>query len=277
MEDDDNTNPELDDLVTDAQDAYFDGKLELVVQLCEKALKIAPKDNDSFDMLILALTQKNPPDHQKALDYAKTWSQKFHGTKSKPLRAQIRAAYHVGDLNQLIDATNALTEISEGDPIMDLALSAAYVSDLGNARFGEELAASGIFSMEDLESDDFLDSAEIVRARSFIIWATTTGKETIVQLQQLIDSNKTALGIGFLYCLIIVRHLDLGELEEAQKFWNKAVEAGLKDDEYVIAAKILIYVAENNNQVKPEWKDGIVAVKSSCNDLIKKRLENLLK
>jgi hypothetical protein len=53
LDDDDEpiSNTAVDDYICQAQDAYFDGNLNAVIEACQNALKISPRENDAYDLL----------------------------------------------------------------------------------------------------------------------------------------------------------------------------------------------------------------------------------
>ena len=103
---------EVDDLITQAQDSFFDGNLAAVIDTCEKVLQLNPKENDAFELLTLALLQMQPPRYSKASQVCLDWSIKCFPS-SKQMKTLMRAAYHSDDRENLIAATNQLTSMTQ--------------------------------------------------------------------------------------------------------------------------------------------------------------------
>ncbi len=114
---------DLEDLITSAQDAFFDGDLNTVIELCKKVISSAPQESDAYELLTLSLFQSKPPRYQEAMEFAIDWGKKISNNKrrqssdsnhkTKQLMMLIKCAYHSGHPQIIMDAAKQLNEITD--------------------------------------------------------------------------------------------------------------------------------------------------------------------
>lgn len=103
----------VDDLLTEAQDAFFIGDLPAVVKYCEEALEKSPREKDAFELLTLALMQSQPPNYKEAVAKTLQWG-KTCGNDWRQLKRLLKVAYHSEDKETVHHATTKLLEDPNG-------------------------------------------------------------------------------------------------------------------------------------------------------------------
>jgi len=268
---------QLDDLIVEAQDAYFDGNLNQVIESCEKALQIRPREGDAYELLTLSLMQLNQPQYDKTVKTCLNWGQNcFESTKQ--LKTLMRASYHADDKTNLLETCKKLTKITEVDLLMDFALAAAFTSDMGEIEMSKELANyCSLTESEELSMGDeqIFDKAELTRTKVLLLWSQLKSNPELGVdiLEKLLESTPSdTLGIGLLHALIIVYYLELKAFQDAQRVLKRAEESGFVGEENVQGAKALLLHFTANGQLQ-EIKNLALDAAPRSNDLIRKRLE----
>ena len=103
---DEEDNP-LDDLLVEAQDAYFENNLPTVIEICDKILVAQPNERETYELLSLALFQSFPPQYERAVDVAQRWAKNCQ-TNINQLTILMRASYHTNQVKILKDVSRDL-------------------------------------------------------------------------------------------------------------------------------------------------------------------------
>jgi len=264
-------NEEVDDLIVAAQDALFDGNLADVITNCQNALKIAPKENEAYELICFAYSQTAclASDYLKILEVTADW-QKNCGERAKQLVSIINASYHADLPDSAIQAAKKLNSISKSDYVMDKALAAALISDLGRPVEGLEVANTCVVG------DDFDDTSYLVRLQTLLAWvgvSTPEQKDIGVQALEdlLAESQPDIPGVGLIYALLVINALNSGKYPKALEILDQATKKGLENDENVQGAFALYFLAVDGSISEQMIKMAKVA-SSSGNAILKKRV-----
>lgn len=90
-------NEEIDDLITQAQDALFENDLNEVIKLSKAVLQVSPKENEAHELIVFALTQQQSTSRDatyfsKIIEACRDWN-KHCGDKAKQLIAMIKVTF----------------------------------------------------------------------------------------------------------------------------------------------------------------------------------------
>lgn len=129
----DKADEEIEDLMCDAQDAFFDQKYEEAIRISEMVIKKKPKESSSYELLINCLLLKE--DYDKVLEMLKTWKN-FCGESTNYLYHLLKVAYMLEDIDLLEDVLgkfrfllNKTKEVNMW--LRGIVLGVAFCADLG--------------------------------------------------------------------------------------------------------------------------------------------------
>jgi len=270
----------MDDLLADAEDAFFEGNIPKAITLCEQVLAEDPTETDAYELLTLCLFESKPPQYEKALIVAQEWGKKC-GEKPKQLKMVLRSSYHFGNPSELARVSKAL---SRDEEVLARALAAALASDVGELQIAMEIAnncAKVITEHEELKEEQ----AGFVRTQSLLAWVylrsgdSQKSQQGLQILQELVDSAvvseeievfKTGLGIAF--ALLVVHYLESGDHQTATLILDQASQKGFSRDENIQGAKAL-HTVTVSGKITPEALESanFAALRSTA--LLKKRVE----
>ncbi|PRP86680.1 hypothetical protein PROFUN_05159 [Planoprotostelium fungivorum] len=149
---------ELDEIVAEAQDHFFDGNMEAAAESARKALRIAPSDADARDILTLSLLTLPSPPYEEIiqiysdLEQSNLWNMTKSSTKE--LVSLFRIYYLASSMEQLKRASVQLQSRVQ-DTAVNLSLITALLADVGDeamARFFSEHSVES--SSVDMEAGD---------------------------------------------------------------------------------------------------------------------------
>lgn len=90
---------QIEDLLLEAQDAYFMGNLQQTIELCSSILSMK-SEPDAYDLICISLLEIDPPRYSECLKYALEWN-KNCGETPKQISLILRVAY-LADNKELV-------------------------------------------------------------------------------------------------------------------------------------------------------------------------------
>jgi len=271
----DSKESEIDDWITAAQDAFFDGNLADVIVACQNVLKISSREKEAYELYILALTQQQSQSHSvqnylKILELSKDWK-KNCGQNQKQLVATLKAAYGADDNTTLIETAKQLASKPQPDQVLDVALAAAFLADIGQLEISIEVASCCD------QMDDSFDPTLLLRLQALLAWIAVKSpdirEDGITTLAPLLSEHDIQTpGVGFVFALLALDQIEHGKLKEANEILSRAEKNGLSQDENIQGVQALYYVFLDNS-VSEQAKNLATNSYIGGNPLITKRMD----
>jgi hypothetical protein len=208
---------DVDDLLSDAQDAYFANDIQTTISKCEEILSQSTKEADAYDLITISYFQLNPPQYKKALEYALQW-QANCGEDNRQLNTLIKSSYHLDDFHTLQTAAQRVANLEGEGNLLRKAFVASLLVDAGITdsnqsmkEFGQSIAQE---CQDLLESSNYLSGAskeDSMRLQSLLCYASSA---PISQLEALVQNHQgdgQSSSLGLPISLLCIAKLESGE------------------------------------------------------------------
>ena len=129
----DDGDDEIENLMCDAQDAYFEQQYDRVIQLTEKVLEKRARDSSAHELMVNCFLIRE--DYERAFSQLEIWEKKCGETTSQ-LYHTLKAAYMLENIDKIEETLSKfmflLRETEEEDMwLRGIVLGVAYCADLG--------------------------------------------------------------------------------------------------------------------------------------------------
>jgi len=128
----------MEDFLEQAQDAYFEWNLPLVISLCQSALSLSTNQADIYDLLGMSQFQSDPPNYSESLQTSLLWH-KSCGESFKQLMLQIKSAYFCDNLEHFVSGAKLLFN-SFPEELVAISIVAALSCDLGEQSLVQQMS-----------------------------------------------------------------------------------------------------------------------------------------
>lgn len=139
----------VDELLADAQDALFENDVERAVAVAEQVLRVAPRENDAHEVIVMAHAARGAVQlqHAAVLRWCQSCAAKRGGLPVKVRKHALESAFLVGDraaLSELVRELIAVHSTSGSDARWTNTLcctAALMCADVGEVELAEQLQA----------------------------------------------------------------------------------------------------------------------------------------
>jgi len=237
---------EVDEVLTEAQDRFFEGDLKAAEELCLKVLQISKQESDVYDLLSIIYFQSNPPEYLKALEISQDWMKNCKkGPPFKQALMQLKSSYYTNNGALLEEAAQRISKV---DSVLEKSLAAALLADMGHSHSALKLAPECVISEDNPEFSETTVISEIIIVNTLHSWtmikANQAERQSAVEtLLTLTKENypEDVEGLGLTFSLLALYELEYNSDKEAATQLIAAAENKKVKDKNVLAVEALLH------------------------------------